>query len=81
MQRLMDKIVSARERRFVALAKDEATCAGYHRYAPITRGRWMNGALILLLGLVAPFYLVWRILVRCCGSVKAVKKYDDKTRL
>ena len=47
----------------MAIAKDEASCDGYQKYAPITKGPWINGMIILLLIPVVPFYLAWRFLL------------------
>ena len=69
MRSLMRKIISARERRFVAIAKDEATCRGYKKYAPITKGPWINSFLILLTVLVMPFYITWRLLLRIYDKI------------
>lgn len=57
------KIVSAREASFSRIACKEATPRGYKRYAPITRGPIVACCGILLLGLVVPFYVAWRVLM------------------
>ena len=71
MKSLSDKIISSREQRFVALAKDEATCDGYRKYAPLCWGAWKNGLSILLIALVVPLYLTW-LFIRKFFSVKEV---------
>jgi hypothetical protein len=63
----MQKILSKRTLKFIALAKDEATTDGYLKYAPITGGPWVNGLIILLLTPVIACCLVWSFLLRLFG--------------
>ena len=64
VREIIVQLLSARQRRFVAIAKDEATPGGYVRYAPISRGPCVNGLLILGIILAAPLYMLWRLLLR-----------------
>jgi hypothetical protein len=56
--------LSRRERRFVQIAKDEATTDGFRSYAPVNGGPWLNGLLVVLIGLVVPFYLLYKAATR-----------------
>jgi len=69
-QNTMRKLNSMRDRRFIALARDETTCRGYQKYAPITKGPWINGLFILIIIPVVPFYLAWRLLLKFFGKIR-----------
>ena len=62
-------MTSRRTKRFVAIAKDEVSCDGYQKYAPISKGPWINGLIILLIIPVVPFYLAWRFLLSLLNRV------------
>lgn len=69
----MRNIILARERRLIEIAKDEATCRGYEKYAPITKGPLINSFLIVLIVLVMPLYVAWRLLLLICNRLMVGK--------
>ena len=61
---MIARLLLARERRLHELARLEASPKGFVRFRPIEQGPLVNALLIGVLGLVAPFYLAWRALLR-----------------
>lgn len=51
------------------LALEEASCEGYVKYAPITRGPIINGIILLTLSFVVPFYYAWSLVSRAVRRI------------
>jgi len=60
--------MTSREERFTAIAKEEATPAGYRKYAPIAKGRFVGLGAMMLLGLCVPVYVAWRLIHKQIAS-------------
>jgi Tfp pilus assembly protein PilF len=75
MNKLFQHLLEARNKRFLQIAKIEATPEGYRKYREITHGPILNGLLIILTGLIAPFYVLWR------GVVGLLAQGSEKAKL